>query len=134
MHDSPPHAESGNTVVVPPAKSGAERRETQRYRCTGSAEVLLLERDMMFRGEIRNLSLGGCFVATRLHVHVEESNPVVLRFNLRNHQFKTLAQVANIRPGVGIGFIFRHPNENIAEDFKALVGDYDCATPLDAEF
>jgi len=110
-------------------KTGRERRQNRRYLCEGLAEVSLLNRDTMFRGELLNLSLGGCFVATRLRLHLEARNPVLIRFNLRNHPYKTLAEVANVRHGVGIGFEFQHPTEGVAEDFKILVGDYDAATP-----
>ena len=106
---------------VPVARTARERRRSRRYLCDGSAEVNLLERDTMFRGEIRNLSLEGCFVATRARIHIDQHNGATLRFNLCGRIFKTEAEVINIAPGVGVGFAFQHPTQRVAAEIRVLV-------------
>jgi len=111
-------------------RSGTERRRSRRFLCDGFAEVHLLARDTMFRGEICDLSLHGCFVATRARVHVETKNAIALRVALRNQTFSTEGIVANIRPGVGVGVEFQHPSAQIEKDFRALVADIENGTPV----
>ncbi len=83
----------------------------------------------MFRGEIRNLSIHGCFVATRARVHMEKKIPVSIRFSLRNRLYKTEGEVVNIQPEEGIGFEFHHPTARIVDDFAKLVDDFRNAPP-----
>lgn len=122
-------AKPASTTMAEAGPAGQERRRSQRHLCNGFAEVHLLDRDTMFRGEIRNLSLHGCFVATRARVHLEKWGPVTLRFNLQDRLYKTEGEMVNIDPGVGIGFVFRHPSEIVARDFRLLVENHDAAAP-----
>jgi len=116
-------------TIDDPAPSGADRRRSRRYLCAGFAEIQLIARDMIFRGEICNLSLHGCFVTTRARVQLEKVTPVMIRFNLRNRQFKTEGLVVNLRPGEGFGIQFHHATPETVDEFMKLVEDYENAAP-----
>ncbi|MDR3792451.1 MAG: PilZ domain-containing protein [Terracidiphilus sp.] len=110
-------------VAAPAAAEprGAERRKSRRYPCEGFAEVLVLQPETLLRGEVRNVSEHGCFVATRARVHVEPQSEAALRFNLRNRRYRIRAVVANVRPGAGVGFIFRFEDEQTDDEIRCLV-------------
>jgi len=100
---------------------GAERRKNRRYPCEGFAEVLVLQPETLLRGEVRNVSKYGCFVATRARVHVEPRSEAAVRFNLRDRRYRVRAVVANVRPGAGVGFEFRFEDAQTEDEIHCLV-------------
>lgn len=83
-----------------------ERRRSPRFACSGFAEVLVLHPETLVRGEVRNISLTGCFVSTLAHLKVERGAKVELRFALNGNRLHIFAQVMDVRPGKGMGVEF----------------------------
>jgi hypothetical protein len=75
----------------------------------------------LIRGEVRDIGLEGCFVATRANVRLELKSPANLRFHLGEHEYSTDAQVTNIRPGEGIGLEFQFTSEITLEVARAMI-------------
>ena len=108
--------------------SGRERRRSRRYLCNGLAEVMVVYPESLFRGEIRDISLNGCFVITKARVHLERLAEAEIRFKLNNRQFRARARVMNVRPGDGVGIEFSFPNEQAEEQVRSLIQELS-ATP-----
>jgi hypothetical protein len=83
-----------------------ERRQYARMPCEGFAEAVVLHPESLFRGEIRDISQGGCFIHTPAPLHVEPRMEVDLRFILNNNHYHFEATVANVREGDGFGLRF----------------------------
>ena len=58
------------------AGAPAERRKHARYAVDGDAEVLLADGSQIFRGRVLDISLSGCFVATRARLRMAVGAPV----------------------------------------------------------
>ncbi len=103
------------------APNGIERRRCPRYICEGLAEVVVSQPYTLIRGELRDIGLDGCFVATRANVRPELKSNANLRFHLGEHEYSTNAQVANIRPGEGIGLEFQFTGGITRQVARAMI-------------
>jgi hypothetical protein len=86
--------------------SGRERRRHQRFACEGFAEVVSFSPEVLFRGEVRDISLTGCYVATRARLNLKRFAEIELRFSAHGQQVSLLARVMDVRPGRGLGVEF----------------------------
>ena len=100
---------------------GIERRRSRRYPCTGQAEGLFHQPDVLFRGEVRDMSLTGCLIQTRALLHVQPYAEVELRFQVNNNHYRTVARVIEIRRGIGVGLEFMHEDTQTLASFKGLM-------------
>lgn len=92
-----------------------EKRKHPRISCDAFAEAVVLEHEALFRGQIRDVSEGGCFIHTAAQVHVELHMEVDLRFVLFNNHFRFEAEVVNIREEEGFGLRFLSDQSHYAE-------------------
>lgn len=99
----------------------AERRRFRRYPCQGAAEAVVLFSESLFRGEIRDISMSGCFIKTKAHLHVDRFSQIDLRFEMNDCQYHTKARVMDIRPGCGVGMEFYYQGPQDEVSFKRLV-------------
>lgn len=82
-----------------------DRRLTPRYVCCGEAQITPLPYDgMLFRGRLRNLGLGGCYVETGSAFPVGTRTEVLLQANALC--FRAMAEVKAVRERYGIGLEF----------------------------
>ncbi len=109
--------------------AGKEHRRSRRRACEGSAEVLVYHPECLFRGEIRDISQTGCFIATRAHVHLECQSEAIIRFRLKGRLFKTQVRLINIRPDNGVGFEFLSVNAQTSEQITNLIQELSLAAP-----
>lgn len=86
--------------------SGKERRIQERFDCDGFAEVIVDDSAFLFRGNIQNFSLGGCYIQSRAHLRLDRGAEVDLHFSLNGDFFKARARIMIVRPGAGAGFEF----------------------------
>jgi hypothetical protein len=107
-------------IAVEPAR-GIERRRSRRFPCKGDAEGLFHQPDILFRGEVRDMSLTGCLVLTRAQLRVQVLAHVELRFLVNNNHYRTLARVIDIRKGQGVGMEFMHPDAQTKASFLGLI-------------
>ena len=101
--------------------ASAERRRCPRYPCRGSAEALVLFPGFTLRGEILDISLNGCYLQTRTHVHMDRFSKVELRFEVNGSEYQTIARVMGIRGGKGVGMEFYFDSPRAQSAFKGLV-------------
>ena len=121
MAEEPESRFGKNAAPAAAEQRGAERRKSHRFPCEGFAEVLVFHPETLLRGEVRNVSKHGCFVATRARVHMEPQSEAAVRFNLRNRRYRVRAVVANVRPGAGVGFEFRFEDAQTENEIRCLV-------------
>lgn len=100
---------------------GIERRLSRRFSCDGFAEVFVFITGFTFRGEIRDISQTGCYIATRAKLKLECQSEVDILFRLKNHEYRILALVKVVRPGKGAGLEFLHQNPQVEAAFKTLL-------------
>jgi hypothetical protein len=98
-----------------------ERRRSTRYPCNGFVEVMGIEPECLFRGEIRDISQNGCFVVTRARVQLERLAEAEVRFKLNNRQFRVRARVMNVRHGDGVGLEFLDKNARCEDEIRRLI-------------
>lgn len=86
--------------------ASVDRRQHPRYVVDGDAEVLVADGSQIFRGVILDISLSGCFIATRARMRVAVGTPVEMVFRANGIMLRTAATVRAVRPGKGAGFLF----------------------------
>jgi PilZ domain len=90
----------------PERTKGKERRNQQRFDCDGFAEVVVDDPTFLFRGNIQNLSLRGCYIQSRAHLRLDRGAEADLHFSLSGDFFHTRARIMIVRAGAGVGFEF----------------------------
>jgi len=107
---------------------GKERRRGRRYPCEGFAE--LTHSGFILRGEIRDISQSGCFIQTKARIRLECLAEVDLRFTVSDNRYRTLARVADVRPGKGVALKFLLDEARPEEWLQALVESLSAAPVL----
>lgn len=102
--------------------TGRDRRRHQRFECDGFAEVVGFHPEVLFRGEVKDISLTGCYVATRAHVRLKRFAEIELHFSANGHHLTSLARVMDVRPGKGVGVEFLPGDPRMDERFHQLIG------------
>ncbi len=100
---------------------GRERRRHQRFTCDGFAEVVVFRPELLFRGEVKDISLTGCYIATRARLNLRRFAEIELRFSAHGHQLSSLARVMDVRPGKGVGVEFLPGDPRMNERFRDLI-------------
>lgn len=100
---------------------GHERRKHARFACEGAAEVIVHDAEFLFRGEICDLSLSGCFVRSRARLRLRRNQEVEIYFSLENEQVKCSARVMSLHPGKGVGFEFLPMTDRGLRSLRALI-------------
>lgn len=104
-----------------------ERRRSRRIPCKGSAEGLSLQPNFMFRGEILDISLTGCFVSTKARLPLSAGTEVELRFRVEGRNFRLYAHVSHFRAGQGAGLEFFFEDEKSKDSHRALIATLEAA-------
>jgi hypothetical protein len=99
---------------------GREQRRYPRYACEGHAEVFLPHGGLLFRGQILNLSLSGCYVETAL-LNLERGTHVEVYFVTNQLQFRVMGNIAVLRRRRGVGISFVNVSERRARHLASLV-------------
>jgi hypothetical protein len=98
---------SAEEIAIAQLAGGRERRKQRRYTCNGPAEVLELESRCFYRGEIRELSLTGCYVTTGdAELELDPRADVQLCLYVNGDPIETPARVIMVRPDSGAAFQF----------------------------
>ena len=110
--------------------SGSELRRSRRLGCKGFAEAFVPGSGYLFRGEIRDISLTGCYIRTSARLNLRHSTAVDLRFTLKNSHFRVAARAMDVRPGKGVGLEFIFPGSQPPDWLKNLIKELSlAATP-----
>jgi hypothetical protein len=98
-----------------------ERRQHERYACQGRAEVVVFHPDLLFRGEVKDISLTGCYIETRARLNLKRHAEIELRFSANGQHLSSLARVMDIRPGKGVGIEFLPGDPRLDREFRQLI-------------
>jgi PilZ domain len=101
--------------------TGSERRRHARFACDGSAEVVVFRPDLLFRGEVKDISLTGCYIATRARLNLKRFAEIELRFSANGQYLSSLARVMEVRPGKGVGIEFLPGDPRMDQQFHELL-------------
>lgn len=112
------------------SSSGSERRLKRRFACDGFAEVYVYETGFLFRGTIRDISLTGCYIATKFAMKLESLSEVDVLLILKNHEYRIQARVRNFRPGKGVGLEFLYRDPQVEARFQNLLQAFLGKAPL----
>jgi PilZ domain len=105
----------------PEETGGRERRRHERFPCEGFAEVVVFSPELLFRGEVKDISFTGCFVATRAHLTLQRFAEIELRFSTHGQHLSSLARVMDVRPGRGVGVEFLPGDPRMSKRFHELL-------------
>jgi hypothetical protein len=98
-----------------------ERRRHTRFACDGHAEVVVFRPDLLFRGEVKDISLTGCYIATRARLNLKRFAEIELRFSANGQHLSSLARVMEVRPGKGVGIEFVPGDPRMDQQFHELL-------------
>ena len=101
--------------------AGRERRRHERFACEGFAEVVAFSPELLFRGEVTDISLTGCFVATRARLKLKRFAEIELRFSASGQHLSSLARVMDVRPGKGVGVEFLAGDPRMSKRFHEVM-------------
>ena len=92
-----------------------------RFECDGLAEVVVFDSEFLFRGEVRDISLNGCYIETRARLNLKRFAEVELRFTVDGAQLCSIAKVIEIRPGKGVGIGFQSGDTRMDKSLRRLI-------------
>ncbi len=111
-----------------PDSTGKDRRRHQRFACDGFAEVVSFHPELLFRGEVKDISLTGCYVTTRARLNLKRFAKIELRFSANGKQLTSLARVMDVRPGRGVGVEFLPGDPRMSKRFRELIEELKART------
>ena len=101
--------------------AGRERRRHERFACNSMAEVVVFHPELLFRGEVKDISSSGCYIATRARLNLKHFAIIELRFSANGEQMTSRARVIDVRPGRGLGVEFLPGDPNMSKRFQHLI-------------
>jgi PilZ domain len=101
--------------------AGGERRRHERFTCDGFAEVVVFRPELLFRGEVKDISLTGCYISTRARLNLKRFAEIELRFSANGQRLSSLARVIDVRPGKGVGVEFLPGDPRMNKSFRELI-------------
>jgi hypothetical protein len=97
---------SPEEIAIARLAGALERRKQPRFECGGSAEVVAIESGSHYHGEIRDLSLTGCYIATPARMDLDRRADVELCLCVNGDSLSSPARVIIVRPESGVAFEF----------------------------
>ncbi len=85
---------------------GRERRRQPRFSCAGVAEVVALDSGLVYRGELKDLSLTGCYILNREQAALPGHADVELSLSVNGDPLNAPARVVVVRPDSGAAYEF----------------------------
>jgi hypothetical protein len=104
-------------------REGRERRRHERYAVDGDAEVMVRDGRLLFRGNIVDISLSGCFIETRARLLLEPGTRVQMVFRADRSTLRVTATVRAVRPGTGAGFLFGAMSAYMQAELEGLIAE-----------
>jgi hypothetical protein len=97
---------SAEEILIAKMVAGVERRKQQRFDCEGPAEVVDLESGFLYRGEVKDLSLTGCFIVSPAKLDLARRTDVEISLSVNGDSLNTPARLIVVRPQSGAAFEF----------------------------
>jgi hypothetical protein len=97
---------SAEEIAIATMAMGFERRKQPRFECGGPAEVMATDSGSLYRGEIKDLSLTGCYIMSRSQLELDQHTDVRLCLCVNGDPLNTPARVILVRPESGAAFEF----------------------------
>ena len=81
----------------------------------------MFQPELLFRGEVKDISLTGCYIATRARLNLKRFAEIELRFSANGQQLSSLARVMDVRPGRGLGVEFLPGDPRMNKRLRDLI-------------
>lgn len=86
---------------------GADRRKQPRFDCEGSAELVTPDSGHLYHGEVKDLSLTGCYIDTgQIRLDLDRRADVEICLRVNGDPLSTRARVIMVRPDSGVALEF----------------------------
>ena len=102
-----------------------ERGRHKRFACDERAEVIVFGPEILFRGEVKDISMTGCAIATRARLNLQRLSKVELRFSANGQHLSSFARVMEVRLGNGVGFEFLPGDPRMSGRLRELIESLD---------
>jgi c-di-GMP-binding flagellar brake protein YcgR len=113
--------ERARTESVSAAPPSPERRKTRRFSCEGTGEVIVLGGALRFTGEVRDLSLTGCCLHTKVMFRLERGTQVEVTLVVNRVHFRVAAGIRSSRTTQCVGLEFMHVSTRCARLIQELI-------------
>ena len=100
-----------------------ERRQYKRYAVDAVAEVLVLDGTLLFRGQVLDISVAGCYIETQARLRLAPGTPVEMVFRVKDAVFRLAATSRAVRPGSGAGFLFSDLSARLQAGLERLIAE-----------
>ncbi len=97
---------SPEEIAIARLAGAFERRKQRRFECEGPADVVALNSGAHYHGEIKDLSLTGCYIATPDELNLDRRADVELCLSINGNSLSSPARVIVVRPDSGAAFEF----------------------------
>jgi hypothetical protein len=93
-------------IILAKETLGRERRKHQRFECEGDADVVEVESGRHYSGEMKDLSLTGCYIKSVANLDLKRQADVELHLCVDGDPLTAPARVIVVRPDSGAAFEF----------------------------
>jgi hypothetical protein len=107
-----------------------ERRQHARYAVDAWAEVMVKDGTLLFRGQVLDVSAGGCYVETEARLRLAPGTPVEIVFRVEDRVFHCEATTRTVRTR-GAGFLFETPDVKTRTQLDRLIAELSGERDLD---
>jgi PilZ domain len=99
-----------------------ERREHTRYAEDAWAEVMVKDGTMLFRGQVLDVSQGGCYIETEARLRLAPGTPVEIIFRAHDRVLRCEGTSRMVRTR-GAGFLFEMMSAKVRAELEALIAE-----------
>jgi hypothetical protein len=104
------------------AEGVVERRQYTRYAVDAWAEVMVKDGRMLFRGQVLDVSAGGCYIETEARLRLAPGTPVEMIFRVDDRVFRCEATSRTVRTR-GAGFLFELADARTRAQLDGLIAE-----------
>nr|WP_257031303.1 PilZ domain-containing protein [Edaphobacter lichenicola] len=99
-----------------------ERREHTRYAVDAWAEVMVKDGTMLFRGQVLDVSQGGCYIETEARLRLAPGTPVEIVFRAHDRVLRCEGTSRMVRTR-GAGFLFETMSAKVRVELEGLIAE-----------
>jgi hypothetical protein len=99
-----------------------ERREHTRYAVDAWAEVMVKDGTMLFRGQVLDVSQGGCYIETEARLRLAPGTPVEIIFRAHDRVLRCEGTSRMVRAR-GAGFLFETMSAKVRVELQGLIAE-----------
>jgi hypothetical protein len=99
-----------------------ERRQHTRFAVDAWAEVMVKDGTMLFRGQVLDVSQGGCYIETEARLRLAPGTPVEIVFRAHDRVLRCEGTSRMVRAR-GAGFLFETMSARVRGELQELIAE-----------